>query len=645
LRFLGEGKYPDRGMTESTKDPIGFVSNSASLGEAFWRKAESMPDAPLYKYAIAPHATAARIWRQETYATTAPKISRLAHYLHSLGVGVGTRVAIISHTRPEWTIADMAIQTLGATTVSIYQSLLPQEAGFILYDSEIDIVFIENDEQAEKIAFLRSAPCPIPARENITQQDVLVNPRHIIAFEKISIDIGSHSFHSIIEDAGIPSKPPAVPQNLSRSSIASIVYTSGTTGPPKGVIQTHGNHLSNVEQAAKSGVFAMQGTLFLYLPLAHSFARLAYYIGFLTSASLVMPAVIDHRTSKVDLNSVARDIREAGATVIPSVPRLFEKMAAGIKARATGKKLQQRILRWTITNAQARYEATLHGQYPSLLQRILFQGLSSIRAKIKVGLFGAGFSHGIAGGAKLDPEVNRFFDALGITICEGYGLTESCVATHVNLPTKRRIGSVGPALEKVEVRINPEDGEILMRGPNIAQGYLNRPQATAETWDTEGWLHTGDVGRVDEDGFLYITDRKKELIVTAGGKKIPPQSIEARFKSLPFLSHTMVYGEGRPYCILLCTLNELELRSMLANEGLEATPEQKLTESPVVYEMVRAAVDKANSSLASYEQIKKFAILEEDLSIENGQLTPTLKMKRKVIAQKHAEIIERLYAE
>jgi long-chain acyl-CoA synthetase len=293
------------------------------------------------------------------------------------------------------------------------------------------------------------------------------------------------------------------------------VYTSGTTGPPKGVIQTHGNHLTNVEQVSKAGVFLLNGSLFLYLPLAHSFARLAYYVGFLTSAHLVLPAITDHRTSKVDLASTARDIREAGACVLPSVPRLFEKMGAAIQARAIGSSLQQRILALCIRNARQTYERRAKGERLGIVEQMIFNGLAPIRAKIKAQLFGAGFRHGISGGAKLDPGVNKFFDALGIVICEGYGLTETCVATHVNLPNKRKIGSVGPALEEVEVRIAAADGEIVMRGPNITQGYLRRPQATAEAWDSEGWFHTGDVGHLNS-GHAFVGEAAKRSYTRNG---------------------------------------------------------------------------------------------------------------------------------
>jgi long-chain acyl-CoA synthetase len=422
------------------------------------------------------------------------------------------------------------------------------------------------------------------------------------------------------------------------------VYTSGTTGPPKGVVQTHGNHLANVAQAFESGVFAEDGSLFLYLPLAHSFARLIYYVGFLTSASLILPAITDHKTSKLDLASTARDIREGSATVVPSVPRLFEKMASTILARSKSKGLQPFILRVTLGNALRLQRARENRGASWFFDRLLFKCLAGIRTKVRHQLFGANFRHAISGGARLDPGVNRFFDALEMPVCEGYGLTETCVATHVNRPDNRKIGSVGPAFKHVEVKIAEEDGEIWLRGPNVTQGYLNRPQATREAWTSDGWFKTGDVGQLDTTGFLYITDRKKELVITAGGKKIPPTAIEGSFKRSSFISQAFFYGDGRPYCVMLFTLNEVELRSMLKAEGIAVSSHEKLSHHPAVISRVERAVERINKDLASYETIKKFAILEEDFTIENGLLTPTLKMKRKVIVARHLAAIESLYA-
>lgn len=631
-------------MNDSTRTHFENVITSNSIAEAFWRRANTTPDALLYRYAVASSAQATRVWREETYSSVSPKIARIARFLAQRGVGPGTPVAILSYTRPEWMLVDIAIQTLGGITVSIYQSLPAIEVGFILHDSGARIVFIENDEQAHKVAWLRAHRCPIPERESIPASEQEVGIDTVITFEQAAGIPDAISIRSIIQDETLSTTPPAVPAGVSRTSVASYVYTSGTTGPPKGVVQTNGNHLINVEQASESGVFAFGGSMFLYLPLAHSFARLAYYVGFLTSTTLTLPAVIDHTSSKLDLSSIARDIREGSSTVLPSVPRLFEKMASTLQARASGKGLQSKILGACIGNARRVQTCRENGSGVGMVDAILFRALGGIRRKIRNQLFGPNFHHAISGGAKLDPEVNRFFDALGIVICEGYGLTETCVATHVNLPDRRKIGSVGPAFRGIEVRIADSDGEISMRGPNIAQGYLHRPQATQEAWSADGWFHTGDIGRIDSDGFLFITDRKKELVITAGGKKIPPTSVEWLFKRNSFISQAFLYGEGRPYCIMLFTLNELDLRAFMTSQGIEISPSQKLSRHPAVVEMIETTVGQANEQLASYETIKRYAILDEDFSVENGLLTPTMKMKRKVITERYREQIESLYA-
>lgn len=629
-------------MQSDSPTTFANVASASSIAAAFWQRAAATPEGPVYRYAVAPSATGTRIWHTEGYASCAAKVARFAHHLKKIGVGVGTPVAILSNTRPEWMIADMAIQSLGAVTVSIYQSLPAHEVGFILYDSRATVLLIENEEQAQKVWQLYSGPCPIPEREDLPASEAKIELTHIVTFEQLDTPVSTPvlavRFESIVNDSQYPTTPPPLPA-LSREDLASIVYTSGTTGPPKGVLQSHGNHLTNVAQVAESGVFLLDGSLFLFLPLAHSFARLAYYVGFLTSAWLVLPAVIDHRSSKVDLASVARDMTAGAPSVVPSVPRLFEKIASMVRVRSS----ERTVLRLTVRNAEQVYAIRAAGGSPSLGQRILHALCAPVRKLMKETLFGSNFSHGISGGAKLDPGINRFFEALGILVCEGYGLTETCVATHVNLPTRRCIGSVGPALTGVEVRITPADGEILLRGPNVTRGYHNRPRATAEAWDAEGWFHSGDVGRVDESGFLYITDRKKELIVTAGGKKVPPQSIESLFKRYPFVSHAFLYGEGRPYCVMLVTLNDPETRAMLRARGITVTRDTPLTQLEPAQQLVATAVEQINQELASYETIKRFTVLEEDFTIENGLLTPTLKMKRKVIVARYSAEIEALY--
>jgi long-subunit acyl-CoA synthetase (AMP-forming) len=317
------------------------VNTSSNIAEAYWKRAALTPNAPLYKWATASSADATRVWHTETYTTTASKIARLAHYLRSLGVGVGTTVAIMSQTRPEWMIADLAIQTLGGITVSIYQSLPAHEAGYILFDSKAELLFVENEEQAQKIAHLRSNLCPIPEHEGVPAHDAQLSITHVISFERVqtlSIPTG----HSVIEDDTLSAEPPPVPRELGRHHVASYVYTSGTTGPPKGVIQTHGNHLTNVEQVSKAGVFLLDGSLFLYLPLAHSFARLAYYVGVLTSATSYFPRspIIEPRrsTSRLPQGTFGKRGRVYYPPFLDSLKRWEPRFKRARSVRASSKR-------------------------------------------------------------------------------------------------------------------------------------------------------------------------------------------------------------------------------------------------------------------------------------------------------------------
>ena len=628
------------------------LESCPTLGHAFLHVAAADPLASVLRYPVASSAESTRIWRTVSYADMVEKVSRTAHFLHSKGVGLGTPVAIISNSRLEWMVTDMAIQLLGGITVSIYQSLTPEEAGFILYDSGAKIVCIENQEQLTKIGWLSSNDCLIPEREKQPAESTRIPIDLVVTFEPLTkqetpttLKAPLFSFTEITEDSTYPKEPPPIPQRLNRHSTSSYVYTSGTTGPPKGVIQSHGNHLVNVLQASMCGVFGGDTELFLYLPLAHSFARLIYHAGFITSTSLVLPAVIDHKSSRLDLSSIARDIRESNCEVLPSVPRLFEKMAAAVRAKATTKGLQGYLMRYCLSNAEKIQHCRENGLPGPIGSSILYDMFKPIRLKISSQLFGNSLKHAISGGARLDPSVIRFFDGLGVTICEGYGLTETAVATHVNVPSSRKIGSVGRSFPELEVRIHPDDHEISVRGPNVAHGYLNRPTATAESWTDDGWFHTGDVGRVDDEGFLFITDRKKELVITAGGKKIPPSSIEGLFKNSSFVSHAFFYGEGKPYCVALLTLNEPEVRVSLRALNISVPENAPLSEHPFVASQIERVVNDINSKLASYETIKKFAILSEDFTIENGLLTPTLKMKRRKITERFISDIQKLYEE
>jgi long-chain acyl-CoA synthetase len=374
-------------------------------------------------------------------------------------------------------------------------------------------------------------------------------------------------------------------------------------------------------------MFALDGSLFLFLPLAHSFARLIAYLGFLSPATLKFAGVASTTSSKVDLARVAKEMCNASAEVVPVVPRLLEKVKDSIIQKSRAGTLAARILSITLQASQRVWQAQQSNGAPSLLDQIIVAATGSIRTKIKEQIFGTCYRHAISGGAKLPVDVANFFWSLNIPVFEGYGLTETCVATNVNRIDRYRLGSVGPAFDYIHTKI-AEDGEILFKGPNITQGYYKRPRATEESWDSEGWFHTGDIGHLDTDGFLFITDRKKDLVVTAGGKKVPPIKVENLLIRSPEVDHAIYFGDGKPYCVALVSLNQ-------AARALDTAAQEKIIES--------VRVD-TNKELASFEEVKKIALLPQELTVENGMLTPTLKVKRKVVINTFRSLIESLYA-
>lgn len=574
----------------------------------------------------------------ERYLEVQSKVAKIAAYLKSIGVKNGDKIAIISGTRPEWMIADLAILSLGGITVSVYHSVNVAETGYILFDSDSEIVFAENEEQVNKLLLLSTQPVKIPTTEDRPEKQVQLVFKKIITFEQTTLNPFIISISEIYQNFSETSLGFISDQikELSAENVAALVYTSGTTGPPKGVIQTHGNHLSNLVQASRSGLFAPDGDIFLFLPLAHSFARLIGYIGFLTPTIVVFPSVQDKHSSHFNPQKMMDDLCIASSQVVPLVPRILEKMRDGIEAKSLVGGIAGKLLKLTLAAATEVYEKK---EKASLISKIIYDGTKGIREKIKTKMFGPGFRHAVSGGAKLPAEINKFFDSLGITIYQGYGLTETCVATNVNRFGANVIGSVGPPLDGVELRI-AEDGEILFKGPNVTKGYHNRPKATAEGWDREGWFHTGDLGAL-KDGVLWITGRKKEIIVTAGGKKVAPVPIEDLIKESPYISQAVVLGEGKPYCVAVITLNEPAVRIWAGQNGVDITGQ--LSASKDVIMLISAEFENTNKKLSQFETIKRFVIIDEEFTVENSLLTPTFKVKRGEVYKRYSAQIDGLY--
>jgi long-chain acyl-CoA synthetase len=417
--------------------------------------------------------------------------------------------------------------------------------------------------------------------------------------------------------------------------VATIVYTSGTTGPPKGVIQTHGNHIAALTAGARVRHVEEGWVHLLFLPLAHSFARIESFVGPFEGLTTAFAENLDR---------VGDNLREVRPHFICSVPRVFEKVYARILAGVqAGSPLKRRIFNWAMGVGRAVSQRQQAGQpIPASLALRHRLAHKLVFAKLHAAL-GGRLQWAVSGGAPLSRDIAEFFHAAGILVLEGYGLTETCPVLTCNRVERFKFGSVGQAIPGIELRI-AADGEILARGPNIAtRGYFKQPEATREVFEPDGWFHTGDIGHLDADGFLFITDRKKDLIITAGGMNLAPQNVENLLKADPFVSQAMVYGDRRPYPVALITVNPEELQKFARDQGILASDPVVLVKHPKVLERVARIVEEKNTHLQSYAKIKKFTVLAADFSQEGGELTPTLKIKRKVVTEKYRQALDELY--
>ena len=613
-----------------------YVDRQKSIPHAFFAIAERSPELTVYEQAKilsedTQDSPATRTREKRNYAEVKERVLRIAARLKKLlsTEEPGVRIAILSNTRPEWMEADLAILSLGGITVAPYHSLSDEEVAYILFDSGARIIFAENNEQVSKLLRLLDRSWTMPATEDRPSSETRIELKQIICFEKTATHPLVLQWDELMasEEDQTLSAAEILDPGLAPNNLATLVYTSGTTGPPKGVMQTHKNHLSNIRQVYEAGIVREESTVFLFLPLAHSFARLMGMIGFLTPVRVLFPAVFSKEHSRLEPRSVLRDMREMSAHVVPIVPRFLEKMEEAIRFRASRSSIAGRLLRMAISAAESNYHRRLEHHSSGTGQSLLFRTTAPLRHAIRNSLFGSSFQFAVSGGAKLPVAIAEFFQALEIQVLEGYGLTETCVATNFNPLGRNKLGSVGPTLTKdIEQKIEP-DGEICFRGPNISMGYWQRPTATAASWSPDAWFHTGDLGQVDEDGYLSIIGRKKDLIVTSGGKKISPQAIEEHLKGHSLISQGVLIGDGRPFCVALIT----------TRNAIPAGKEEETRKA------IWAHIESLNEHLASFETMKNFLIIPEDFSVENGLLTPTMKVKRKLVEQRYAQEIDELY--
>jgi long-chain acyl-CoA synthetase len=554
-------------------------------------------------------------WVDVSFEAFGDVVRETALGLMALGIQKGDRVAILSNTRPEWGYACFAILSAGGVSVSIYQTNSPSEVQYVADHSESKAIFVEDAEQLAKV---RQCRADLPALEHI----VIFEPTGDSGDDAISLDD--------LRARGRELDPGELEQrtaSVTPDDYAIFIYTSGTTGPPKGVTLTHDNYRQVVNMTQQRGTFETDDLVYLFLPLAHAFALLVQF----AATDLGAPIAYWEK----DPQKIVPNLMEVKPTYFPSVPRIFEKIYTLARTNAPDPELLEKAVEigFKVRQMQERGE-----EVPAELQQHFDRAESELFVNVR-NIFGGRIRQCVTGAAPIAKEILEFFYACGVPILEGYGMTETSTVATVNTLEAFRFGSVGKPLDYVEVKI-ADDGEILLRGPNMMRGYYKNEEATKETLEADGWLHTGDLGYVDDDGFLFINGRKKDIIITAGGKNITPANLENGIKQSQWVSQVIVIGDRRPYLVALVTLDPEEVPKFA--EANNILPED-VYKSDEMRAEIQKVIDVVNEDYGRVEQIKKFTILPEDLSQEQGTLTPTLKVKRNIVNEKFESAIEQLY--
>jgi len=565
------------------------------------------------------------IYQGFSYAEFGERVKNFGLGLASLGIKKGDKVAMMAENRPEWPISDLGILSIGATNVPLYPTITAEQVEYILKDSESKMIVVSTSDLLEKMLGIIDN---LPKLEKVIyMDDGAPDKDFLIKFDKVS-EMGKAfaKEHPKYFEKAV--------QKVKSDDLCGIIYTSGTTGAPKGVMLTHNNILSNVLAALSCIRVDETDTLLSFLPLCHSFERMAgQYLAITAGATIAYAENVE---------TVADNLGEVKPTLMTSVPRLFEKIYAKVLENAeAGSPLKKKIFWWAIGVGEKYVEAKAKGKVSGALSfkhniahKLVFSKLHE-RVGGRLRFF-------VSGGAPLSKEIAEFFYKVGILILEGYGLTETSPVIAVNHEQKFRFGAVGPALPGVEVKI-ADDGEVLTRGPHVMKGYYKNPEATAESIDKDGWLHTGDIGILDEDGFLYITDRKKNILVTSGGKNVTPATIENLLITSPYVEQSMVIGDKRNYLTALIVPKFEVLKKIAAEKGVTYSNREELFSNEVIYGIVESSIHGLTKDLASFEQVKKFTLLPKEFTLEDDEITPTLKVKRKVIMRKYADVIEKMY--
>ncbi|MBD9732938.1 long-chain fatty acid--CoA ligase [Streptomyces sp. H28] len=605
-----------------------------SVAALFLERVASTPEAEAYRYPVpAASGTGPDDWKSLTWAQTADRVTAIAAGLVELGVNAEERVALASSTRVEWILADLGILCAGAATTTVYPQTNADESAYILSDSQSRVLVAENAEQVAKAVAKRDE---LPDLTRV----VVVDPEGVETDDFV-ITLAELERRGA---ARLEKEPELIKERvaaITKDRLATLIYTSGTTGRPKGVRLPHDNWAYMARAIPATGMVHGDDVQYLWLPLAHVFGKV------LISGQIAVGHVtaVDGRVDKIIEN-----LPVVQPTYMAAVPRIFEKVYNGVAAKAkAGGGAKYKIFQWAAEVAREYAKVTQDnfrrtGTASAPLGLRTKHGIADklVYAKIR-DAFGGNLRACISGSAALAPDIGFFFAGAGVHILEGYGLTESSAASFVNPGEAYRTGTVGKPLPGTEVRI-ADDGEILLRGPGIMEGYHNLPEKTSEVLEEDGWFHTGDIGELSPDGYLRITDRKKDLIKTSSGKYIAPAEVEGQFKAVcPYVSNILVHGADRNYCTALIALDEAALTAWAAENGMAGKSYADIVAAPATVEMVDGYVKQLNEGLQRWQTIKKFRLLPRDLDVEHGEITPSLKLKRPVVEREYKHLIEEMY--
>jgi long-chain acyl-CoA synthetase len=606
--------------TQERPDTAKIEGRAASVPRMFVDRVLASPGAEAFRY---PDDGA---WTSVTWRQVGDRVALIAAGLISLGIKPEERVALASGTRYEWVVVDFAILAAGAATTTVYPTTHAEDVAFIVANSGSRIVVAEDQTQVDKLIAHRAE---LPAVDKVVVIDGTGDGDWVITLDEL-------------EERGkqlLAESPTAVMDRVDAirpDQLATLIYTSGTTGKPKGVRLTQDSWTYTAAAMDSLGVLSEKDLNYVWLPLAHAFGKVMLAL----PLAIGFPTVIDGRVDKI-----VENLAVIRPTIMGAVPRIFEKVHGRVSetmAKESG--LKKHLVDWAVKVGLETSRVKQSGQRPSaslaaqykLADRLVF-------AKIR-DRFGGRLRFFISGSAALDREIAQWFDAIGVVVLEGYGLTETSAASTLNRPSAYRFGTVGWPMPQTDVKI-ADDGEILMKGPGVMDGYHNLPDATAEAIDGEGWFHTGDIGELDAEGFLRITDRKKDMFKTSQGKYVAPSAVSAHFKAIcPYASEIIVYGEGKPYCVALVGLEAEALMGWAAENGLGDKPFGEIARDGKTREMISGYVDQLNNHLNRWEQVKRFSIIDRELTVEAGDLTPSLKLKRKSVVDDFHDSIDQLYA-